>query len=83
MSLFRAFIILVSGILIQSRVMAQEDLLSLIEDNQDTKPKKVYATFKTVKICNAQSIETVKKITSISVSAIDLEISMIATFQIR
>lgn len=61
MKLFRAFIILISGMLIQSRVMAQEDLLSLIEDNQDTKPKKVYATFKTVKICNAQSIETVKK----------------------
>lgn len=39
---------------------AQEDLLSLVED-KDQGSKKVYATFKTVKIANAQTIETVKK----------------------
>lgn len=38
----------------------QDDLLSLIEDPNDKKPKKVYATFKSVRIGNAQTIETVK-----------------------
>ncbi|MCU0359344.1 MAG: DUF5777 family beta-barrel protein [Bacteroidia bacterium] len=37
-----------------------EDLLSLIAEN-DQGPKKVYATFKTMRIANAQTIETVKK----------------------
>src|SRR3954471_15231581 len=40
---------------------AQEDLLSLVEDSTASQPRKVYATFKTVRICNAQTIETVKK----------------------
>lgn len=40
---------------------AQEDLLSLVDDTKNDAPKKVYATFKTVKIGNAQTIETVKK----------------------
>jgi hypothetical protein len=40
-------------------VTAQEDLLSLVEAEEV--PKKVFATFKTVRICNAQTIETVKK----------------------
>lgn len=40
---------------------AQDDLLSLIEDKKDEGPKKVYATFKTVSIGNAQTIETVKR----------------------
>lgn len=40
---------------------SQDDLLGLIEDKKDEKPKKVYATFKTVRICNAQTIETVKR----------------------
>jgi hypothetical protein len=43
------------------RSVAQEDLLSLVEDSTMLGPKKVYATFKTYKICNAQSVETVKK----------------------
>jgi hypothetical protein len=42
-------------------VFAQEDLLSLVDDKKDEKPKKVYATFKTYKLGNAQTIETVKK----------------------
>lgn len=40
---------------------AQDDLLSLIDDKKDEGPRKVYATFKTVRIGNAQTIETVKK----------------------
>jgi hypothetical protein len=42
-------------------VFAQEDLLSLVDDKKNEAPKKVYATFKTYKLCNAQTIETVKK----------------------
>ena len=38
----------------------EEDLLSLIAET-DQGPKKVYATFKTMRIANAQTIETVKK----------------------
>lgn len=40
---------------------AQDDLLSLVDDTKDTKPEKVYATFKTYRLGNGQSIETVKK----------------------
>ena len=40
---------------------AQEDLLSMVEAGEEEKPRRVYATFKTVKIGNAQTIETVKK----------------------
>lgn len=39
----------------------QEDLLSLVDDKKDDKPQKIYATFKTYKLGNAQTIETVKK----------------------
>lgn len=42
-------------------VFAQEDLLGLVDDKKDEGPKKVYATFKTYKLGNAQTIETVKK----------------------
>lgn len=47
--------------LLSKAVVAQDDLLSLVDDKKDEGPKKVYATFKTVRIGNAQSIETVKK----------------------
>ncbi|MDI1354053.1 MAG: DUF5777 family beta-barrel protein [bacterium] len=40
---------------------SQDDLLSLVDADTDAGPRKVYATFKTVKIGNAQTIETVKK----------------------
>lgn len=40
---------------------AQEDLLSLVEDVKPKGHEKVYAAFKTTRIINAQSIETVKK----------------------
>lgn len=47
--------------LFTSLIPAQEDLLSLVEEKKDEGPKKVYATFKTVRLGNAQTIETVKK----------------------
>ena len=40
---------------------AQDDLLSLVEDKKEEKSKKVYATFKTYRLGNGQSVETVKK----------------------
>jgi hypothetical protein len=40
---------------------AQDDLLSLIDDGKSDPPQKVFATFKTYKLGNAQTIETVKK----------------------
>jgi len=46
---------------VSASVLAQEDLLSLVEDSAASAPRLVYATFKTVRICNAQTIETVKK----------------------
>jgi hypothetical protein len=42
-------------------VNAQDDLLSLVDDPQPQKPKKVYATFKAYRLGNAQTTETVKK----------------------
>src|SRR3954468_24784510 len=49
------------AVLSATSLCAQEDLLSLVEDSTANAPRKVYATFKTVRICNAQTIETVKK----------------------
>lgn len=42
-------------------IIAQDDLLSMVEEPKEKKSQKVYATFKTLKIGNAQTIETVKK----------------------
>ena len=39
----------------------EEDLLSLVDDPESQKPKKVYATFKAYRLGNAQTTETVKK----------------------
>lgn len=47
-------------LLLSSKLFSQEDLLSLVEEKNEG-PKKVYATFKTMRIANAQTIETVKK----------------------
>jgi len=53
--------VLLFALVVSSKVLsAQEDLLSLVDEKTEP-PKKVYATFKTVKIGNAQTIETVKK----------------------
>lgn len=38
----------------------EEDLLKMVEESQPKKSEKVFATFKTTRINNAQSIETVK-----------------------
>jgi hypothetical protein len=50
-----------SFVLYAASVFSQDDLLSLVDDSKNNEPKKVYATFKTVRIGNAQTIETVKK----------------------
>ena len=46
--------------LLVNATLAQEDLLSMVDEGNKT-PTKVYATFKTMRIANAQTIETVKK----------------------
>ena len=43
------------------KIFSQDDLLSLVDEKKDEAPKKVYATFKTYKLGNAQTVETVKK----------------------
>ena len=49
-------------LILSSRItFSQDDLLSLVSDDKEKKPQKVYATFKTTRIGNAQTIETVKK----------------------
>lgn len=54
-------IILLLTTIIASNTFAQDDLLSLVEDdNGDKKHEKVIATFKTSKVINMQSTETVK-----------------------
>ena len=44
-----------------SNAFSQDDLLDLVTDKKDEPVQKVYATFKTMRIGNAQTIETVKK----------------------
>jgi hypothetical protein len=53
--------VIVFSLFVTLSITAQDDLLSLIEEPKDSKPKKVYATFKSLRIGNAQTIETVKK----------------------
>lgn len=47
--------------LLPLQAFCQEDLLSMVDQEQDHKPKKVYATFKTLRLGNAQTVECVKK----------------------
>lgn len=54
-------LLLILSILFSQTIFSQEDLLSLVDEKKDDAPKKVYATFKTYKLGNAQTIETVKK----------------------
>lgn len=42
-------------------IFSQDDLLSLVNEGNEKKHEKVFATFKTYKLGNAQTIETVKK----------------------
>lgn len=57
----KKFIFLISLALLASLAYSQDDLLDLVTDKANQPPQKVYATFKTMRICNAQTIETVKK----------------------
>jgi len=61
MTVVKKFNFFIALVLISGAALAQDDLLSLIDDKKNEAPKKVYATFKTVRIGNAQTIETVKK----------------------
>lgn len=54
---FFIFVLILTSI----STFSQDDLLDLVTDKKEEPPQKVYATFKTVKIGNAQTIETVKK----------------------
>jgi len=55
-------IIICLASLLSFNSFAQDDLLDLVKEDPKNEPaKKVYATFKTTKIVNAQNIETVKK----------------------
>ena len=51
-------VLLFTGLAVNS--FAQDDLLSMISDSTNPANEKVFATFKTTKIINAQSTETVK-----------------------
>src|SRR3954469_9468407 len=61
MILIRKTFVFAALALSATTAFAQEDLLSLVEDPKDNGPRKVYATFKTARIGNAQTIETVKR----------------------
>lgn len=47
-------------ILTSNKIFAQEDLLKLAEEEQNTSNEKITATFKSTKIINAHTIETLK-----------------------
>jgi hypothetical protein len=53
--------LLLSLILVTNFVFSQDDLLSIVNEGNEKKHEKVFATFKTYKLGNAQTIETVKK----------------------
>jgi len=61
MVIFTRTLLLFSFVLSVNSFFAQDDLLSLIDDGKDEKPQKVFATFKTYRLGNAQTTETVKK----------------------
>ena len=52
---------IVTFVFTSTNVLSQDDLLDLVSDKKDEPVQKVYATFKTMRIGNAQTIETVKK----------------------
>ncbi len=61
MNVFKKSLFILGLALSANTAFSQDDLLDLVTDKKDEKPQKVYATFKTVRIGNAQTIETVKK----------------------
>lgn len=54
-------LLLFSVFVASGTLFAQDDLLSLVNEGAEKKHEKVYATFKTYKLGNAHTIETVKK----------------------
>lgn len=54
-------IFLLLGLALSGVLFSQDDLLSIVNEGSDKKHEKVYATFKTYKLGNAQTTETVKK----------------------
>lgn len=60
MRIFSQFI-LSTFLLSSAALIGQDDLLSLVDDGKDQKSQKVFATFKTYRLGNAQTTETVKK----------------------
>ncbi len=61
MTVFKKSLFILALALLANSAFSQDDLLDLVTDKKDEPPQKVYATFKTVRIGNAQTIETVKK----------------------
>ena len=61
MVIFTRVLLLFSFLIVAKVATAQDDLLSLIDDGKDEKPAKIFATFKTYRLGNAQTTETVKK----------------------
>ena len=58
MNLFKRNVLAFSFIACSGFVFSQEDLLSLVDDKKAEAPKKVYATFKTVRIGNVMRPST-------------------------
>lgn len=54
-------IFLLSALSLSNFLFSQDDLLSIVNEGNTNKHEKVFATFKTYKLGNAQTIETVKK----------------------
>lgn len=59
--MIKNLLILSCTVLFSANVFAQDDLLKLAQEENKTKKEKVSATFKTTKIINAQTNETVHK----------------------
>jgi hypothetical protein len=60
LSKMKILIIVCSVFLISGELRAQDDLLNMIDDPNARKPTPVYATFKSTRVVNMQSNETVK-----------------------
>lgn len=61
MTIFTRSLFLFLFVFTSNAFYCQDDLLDLIDDKKDQGPVKVFATFKTYRLGNAQTIETVKK----------------------
>ncbi|MCW3075459.1 MAG: hypothetical protein JWO32_68 [Bacteroidetes bacterium] len=61
MVLYKKLIFIFSFCVISGVIIAQEDLLGMVDEGKPVKPQKVFATFKTYRLGNALTTETVKK----------------------